>query len=372
MKRRIMIILGTRPEAIKMAPVVKELEKHKAHFQTLVCVTGQHRHMLDQVLNLFKIKPDIDLNLMQENQTLQALTARALLVLTETIQKIKPDLILVQGDTTTAMVAALAGFYQKIPVGHVEAGLRTHDINNPFPEEVNRCIISSIASFNFAPTKKSYQTLINQGIRKEQVVLTGNTVVDALKMIVKAGKTDLMDIGITKDSKLIIVTAHRRENFGRPLEKICDALIAIVKRNQDVSVVYPVHLNPNVKNVVYKRLAGQERIYLIAPTEYHQLVHLLRKAYLVLTDSGGIQEEAPAFGKPVLVMRKETERPEGVEAGVAKLVGTDKGVIIKEVERLLYNSSAYRKMSKAISPYGDGKAARRIVSILLKKIGATP
>ncbi|MBP7507580.1 MAG: UDP-N-acetylglucosamine 2-epimerase (non-hydrolyzing) [Prolixibacteraceae bacterium] len=363
-KKKILAIFGTRPEAIKMAPVIKELEKHKARFQAIICVTGQHRHMLDQVLNLFKIKPNIDLNLMQENQTLQALTSSALTVLTQTIQKIKPDLILVQGDTTTAMVAALAGFYQKIPVGHVEAGLRTHDIYNPFPEEVNRCIISSIASFNFAPTKRAYQTLLGQGIKKERVVLTGNTVVDALKMIFKAGKAKEFDLGIKKGHKIILVTAHRRENFGRPLEQICDALSMIVRRNSDVVVVYPVHLNPNVKKVVFKRLAGQERIYLIAPIEYHQLGNLIRKAYLVLTDSGGIQEEAPAFGKPVLVMREETERPEGIEAGVAKLVGTNTAKIVKEVERLLRVKSAYNKMSKSVSPYGDGKAAQRIAQYL--------
>jgi len=359
-----MVVFGTRPEAIKMAPVVKHLREEGKIFRTIVCVTGQHRQMLDQVLNLFKIRPDMDLNLMQENQTLQSLTAKALLILTEAMQKVKPDLILVQGDTTTAMVAALAAFYQKIPVGHVEAGLRTHDIYNPFPEEVNRCIISSIASFNFAPTQRSYQTLIAQGINKDRVMLTGNTVVDALKMIVKAGTFSKPDNDCKKGSRMILVTAHRRENFGRPLEQICAALDAIVRRNQNVEVVYPVHLNPNVKNVVYAKLAEKERIHLIAPAEYDQLVYLINNSYLVLTDSGGIQEEAPAFGKPVLVMREETERPEGIEAGVARLVGTDTIAIIKAVEKLLEDRTAYNKMSKAISPYGDGKAAQRIVKYL--------
>lgn len=364
MRKKILIIFGTRPEAIKLAPVVKEFKKHKANFQTLVCVTGQHRHMLDQVLNLFKIKPDIDLNLMQENQSLQSLTAKSLLILTKVIQKTNPNLILVQGDTTTAMAAALAGFYQKILVGHVEAGLRTHDIYNPFPEEVNRCIISSIASFNFAPTKKSYENLINQGVKKERVILTGNTVVDALKIIAKTNKTDKINLTFKDDKRLILVTAHRRENFGRPLEQICDALYKIIIRNPDVSILYPVHLNPNVKNVVYNKLQGQKRMYLIPPTEYHQMVHLIKESYLVLTDSGGIQEEAPAFGKPVLVMREETERPEGVEAGVAKLVGTNTDRIIKEVEILLNNKKAYQNMAKAVSPYGDGKAAQRIAKYL--------
>ncbi|HOW42789.1 MAG TPA: UDP-N-acetylglucosamine 2-epimerase (non-hydrolyzing) [Candidatus Omnitrophota bacterium] len=368
-RKKILVVFGTRPEAIKMAPVVKELRKEKSSFQTVVCVTGQHRHMLDQVLKLFKIRPDMDLNLMQENQSLPSLTARALVILTETLQRVKPDLVLVQGDTTTAMVAALAAFYQKIPVGHVEAGLRTHDIYNPFPEEVNRCIISAMASFNFAPTRISYQALIDQGISKQRVLLTGNTVVDALRMIVKSGKFAKVNIALKKNSRLILVTAHRRENFGRPLEQICDALNAIVKRNPDVEVVYPVHLNPNVKNTVYERLAGKERIHLIAPTEYDQLVYLIKNAYLILTDSGGIQEEAPAFGKPVLVMREETERPEGIEAGVARLVGTNTAIIVKEVEKLLTREAVYNKMSRAVSPYGDGKAAERIIKHLKFHLG---
>lgn len=363
-KNKIVIVFGTRPEAIKMAPVIKELEKHKAHFQSIICVTGQHRHMLDQVLKLFKIKPDMDLNLMQKKQSLQLLTSRVLLVLTEAIQQIKPKLILIQGDTTTAMAAALAGYYQKIPIGHIEAGLRTHDIYNPFPEEINRCIISSIARFNFAPTKKAYETLICQGITKEKIVLTGNTVIDSLKIIIKTGQIKKLDLPIKKNNKFILVTAHRRENFGRPLEQICDALNLIVQRNPNVEVVYPVHLNPNVTNVVYKKLGHTNNIHLIAPTEYHQLVYLIRRSYLVLTDSGGIQEEAPVFGKPVLVMREETERPEGINAGVAKLVGTDTYSIIKQVEKLLKNKIEYKKMSKAISPYGDGKAALRIVKYL--------
>ena len=368
-KSKIMIIFGTRPEAIKMAPVVKELRENHRYFKTIVCITAQHRHMLDQVMSLFNIKADLDLDLMRKNQSLESLASRALVTLSKEIREISPDLVIVQGDTTTAMVAALAAFYQKIPVAHVEAGLRTHDIYNPFPEEANRCIISSVATFNFAPTKRAFETLIGQGIKRKRVFLTGNTVIDALKMLPnRLVRSDRM-LALKKGQKLILMTAHRRENFGRPLENICDALQLIVKRNPDVVVVYPVHLNPNVKTVVYGKLSGQERIFLIPPLEYRELVAFMRKSSIILTDSGGIQEEAPAFGKPVLVMRKETERPEGIEAGVAKLVGTDTRRIVKEIESLLRNKALYERMSKAVSPYGDGRAAKRIARILKKEIG---
>lgn len=363
-KIKIMVIFGTRPEAIKMAPVIKELQKRRNLYKVVICVSGQHRQMLDQVLALFKIKPDIDLNLMQENQSLDSLTASAIRVLTKTILEIKPHLILVQGDTTTAMAASLAGFYQKIPVGHIEAGLRTYDINNPFPEETNRHIISVLATYHFAPTKNAFNALLKENIPKKLIYLTGNTVIDALKMIEKNFQKVKFDFGISSKNKLILVTAHRRENFGQPLKNICRALKIIVRNNPDVEVIYPVHLNPNVRNTVGKMLSGVQRIHLIHPVEYHELTHLLRKSYLVLTDSGGIQEEAPSFGKPVLVMRKETERPEGIKAGVAKLVGTDTSKIVKHVEILLYNSKAYNKMSKAINPYGDGNAAKRIARII--------
>lgn len=350
-----------------MAPVVKVLKKHRNRIKTMVCVSGQHREMLKQVLSLFNIKPDIDLGIMQENQTLDSLTANAMRVLTKTIAQINPDLVLVQGDTTTAMVAGLASFYKKIPVGHIEAGLRTNDIYNPFPEEINRRIITTLTTYNFAPTKNAFKALLKEGVSKKKIYLTGNTIVDAMKMIVRGLDTKVNpDLGLLEKNKLILVTAHRRENFGVPLKNICTALSAIVKRNKDVEIVYPVHLNPNVREPVYRLLRGVKRIHLIHPVEYHELVYLLKKAYLVLTDSGGIQEEAPVFGKPVLVMRIETERPEGIEAGVAKLVGTDTNTIIKEVELLLHNRRAYSKMSKSISPYGDGKAAKRIANIIIK------
>jgi UDP-N-acetylglucosamine 2-epimerase (non-hydrolysing) len=362
-----MIIFGTRPEAIKMAPVVKEFLKYPKRFKTIVCVTSQHREMLDQVLKLFNIRPDVDLNLMQENQTLDSLTSNALRELTKTLEKVKPDLILVQGDTTTAMVGALAAFYKRIPIGHVEAGLRTKDRYNPFPEEINRRIISVLATHHFAPTNSSFKELIKEGIPKDNIFLTGNTVVDALKLIAKRKFKSAFNLCIPVKSRLILVTAHRRENFGLPLENICLAIKSIVQNNPDIEVVYPVHLNPNVKGVVYRLLSGIKRIHLIRPIDYQTLVFLLKQSYLVLTDSGGIQEEAPTFGKPVLVMRAETERPEGVKAGVAKLVGVDKANIIKQVQLLISDIREYNKMSKSISPYGDGKAAKRIVSVILKE-----
>lgn len=364
LKKKIMIIFGTRPEAIKMAPIIKELRKPRSRFKVVTCVSGQHRQMLDQVLSLFKIKPDIDLNLMEKNQSLDSLTANAIRVLTKSILEIKPDLILVQGDTTTAMAASLAGFYQKVPIGHIEAGLRTYDTLNPFPEEINRKIISALANYHFAPTQNAVNALLKENIPKESVYLTGNTVIDALKAIAKSAKKPNFDFNIPEGRKLILVTAHRRENFGGPLNDICRALKIIAINNVNVEIIYPVHLNPNVMNTVRRMLSGIARIRLIEPVEYHQLAFLLKKAYLVLTDSGGIQEEAPAFGKPALVMRKETERPEGVRAGVAKLVGTNTKAIVKNVELLLRDSKAYGKMSKAINPYGDGRAAGRIAKII--------
>jgi UDP-N-acetylglucosamine 2-epimerase (non-hydrolysing) len=367
-KFKVMIIFGTRPEAIKMAPVIKAFKEQRKLFSTIVCVSGQHRAMLDQVLDIFKIKPDIDLNLMQENQSLDALTANAMKVLTKTLLGIKPDLVLVQGDTTTAMVAALAAFYQKIPVGHVEAGLRTDDIYQPFPEEINRRIISTLTTYHFAPTKSSFTALLNEGVPKSRIYLTGNTVIDALKTIVRENKEVHLGFDIPNKRKLILVTAHRRENFGRPIINICRALKAIIEQNDNVEIVYPVHLNPNIKNPVYKMLSGIDRIHLIHPIDYQGVTFLLKKAYLVLTDSGGIQEEAPTFGKPVLVMRNKTERPEGVSAGVAKLVGTNTHKIVKEVNLLLRNRNEYKKMSRAINPYGDGKAAKRIVNIIIKEM----
>lgn len=364
-KFKVCVIFGTRPEAIKMAPVIKEIQRHPEELEGVICVTGQHRNMLDQVLSVFGIKPDIDLNLMQENQTLDSLTARAITATTETLREIKPDLVLVQGDTTTAMVAALAAFYQKIAVGHVEAGLRTRDKYNPFPEEINRQIISVLASYHFAPTKMAATALLKEGIAKENVFLTGNTVVDALNTMVAGRSEQEIDSSIANGNRRILVTAHRRENFGEPLKNICMALKEIVERNPNVEIVYPVHMNPHVRGPVYGILNNCERIHLRPPVEYHELVDLLHSSYLVLTDSGGIQEEAPAFGKPVLVLREETERPEGIEANVAKLVGTEKDTIVRETELLLNNEMEYFRMARAVSPYGDGYASKRIVEIII-------
>lgn len=363
---KLLSIFGTRPEAIKMAPVVKELEKHPDRVESIVCVTAQHRQMLDQILSLFEIEPDVDLDLMEENQNLSSLTANAITSLTKVIAQVKPDLVLVQGDTTTAMAASLASFYLKVPIGHIEAGLRTRNRYNPFPEEINRRIISVLATYNFAPTQTAVGALLAEGFPEGSIYLTGNTVVDALLMTVK--KNYQLDLGIPLNSdRLILVTAHRRESFGSPLENICIALRELAKRNPEVEIVYPVHLNPNVQEPVCRYLSGQERVHLVAPLEYEKFVHLMNRSYLVLTDSGGIQEEAPVLGKPVLVMRQETERPEAVVAGTVKVVGTDTETIIAETEHLLRNRNEYEKMSRAISPYGDGHAAKRIVEIILAK-----
>lgn len=362
--KKILLIFGTRPEAIKMAPVVKALARDAESFQPVVCVTAQHREMLDQMLALFEIKPDLDLNMMEEDQTLDSLTANAIRAVTNALRAVQPDVVMVQGDTTTAMVAALASFYQKIPVGHVEAGLRTKDIYNPFPEEANRHIISVLATYHFAPTSRAVATLLGEGITREKIFLTGNTVVDALHWILERGGPPDFDRPALNGHKLILVTAHRRENFGRPLENICMALKEIVRRNRDVEIIYPVHLNPHVSGPVYKMLSYEERVHLVPPMEYHQMVSLLKGSYLVLTDSGGIQEEAPALGKPVLVMRNETERPEGVDAHVAKVIGTETESILKETEFLLRDHAEYLKMAMTVSPYGDGHAAERIAEAL--------
>lgn len=418
---KVLSVFGTRPEAIKMAPVIRELQRQSVvhppvdggaegrHLQSLVCVTAQHRQMLDQVLSLFAIKPDIDLDLMEEDQSPASLTARAMTALTEVLERIRPDLVLVQGDTTTAMVAALAAFYQKIPVGHIKAGLRTRNRYSPFPEEINRHLIGVLATYHFAPTHTAAQALRAEGVPEDAIFITGNTVIDALLWVVqqppsRETRALLECLGIADEAReprgggargrrskgaqerrssgaegnshlppctsapLLLVTAHRRENFGRPLENICTALREIVRRNPDVQIVYPVHLNPNVREPVQRILNGCERLHLIEPLPYEPFAHLMKHAYLVLTDSGGIQEEAPALGKPVLVMRCETERPEAVEAGTVKIVGTDPDRIISEVERLLYDKAEYQSMAQAISPYGDGHAAERIVRILLERL----
>lgn len=366
MTRRILSIFGTRPEAIKMAPVIKELEKHRDAAESVVCVTAQHREMLDQVLSLFAIEPQIDLDLMEANQTLTSLSAKALTDLSDTVVHVKPDVILVQGDTTTAMLASLVSFYEKVPVGHVEAGLRTYDRYRPFPEEINRRLISVLTTYNFAPTQTAVDALIAEGFAKQSIFLTGNTVIDALLMTVRKD-CDLNMSFLDTNKKLILVTAHRRESFGKPFQDICEALKDIAIRNAEVEIVYPVHLNPNIHNTAHQILSNQERIHLIEPLEYKRFAHLMNHSYIVLTDSGGIQEEAPALGKPVLVLRDKTERPEAVESGTAKLTGPNRSSIIRETEKLLHDKDEYSRMARAVSPYGDGHAAERIVRILLSQ-----
>jgi len=375
---KVLSVFGTRPEAIKMAPVVKELLKYPDRIDSRVCVTAQHRQMLDQVLGLFKIIPHIDLDLMEENQSLASLTGKAMGALTEVLERDRPDLVLVQGDTTTAMISALAAFYQKVPVGHVEAGLRTHDRYSPFPEEMNRRLISALASFHFAPTESARQALRREGASEESTFLTGNTVIDALLWVTGQEpsletQSLLSRLGLNGSSvrfrgKTILVTAHRRENFGQPLENICFALRDLVSRNPDIQIVYPVHMNPNVRTPVQRILGGQERIHLIEPLPYEAFAHLMKRSYLILTDSGGIQEEAPTLGKPVLVLRQETERPEAVRAGTAKVVATEARDIVTATESLVSNRGEYEQMARTVSPFGDGHAAERIVNIILGKL----
>lgn len=373
---RILTVFGTRPEAVKMAPVVKLLASTPG-IEARVCVTAQHRQMLDQVLDLFKITPDYDLNLMRDGQTLAQLSADIFTHLDPVLEDFKPDWVLGQGDTTTVAITSLLCFYRRIQFGHVEAGLRTHDKWQPFPEEVNRRIVSVIADLHFAPTNWSKNNLIKESIDEKLIRVTGNTVIDALQFVAKQSEPEevtelIQKLGITsRDSaspsrRLILVTAHRRENFGKPMEDICRALIGLAKRG-DVEIVYPVHLNPNVQEPVNRLLQNVEHITLLPPLDYLPLVHLMKHAHIILTDSGGIQEEAPAFGIPTLVLRDVTERPEGVEAGTLKLVGTDTNHIVEEARRLLDDVSAYKKMAMSANPYGDGHAAEQIIQALLKK-----
>jgi UDP-N-acetylglucosamine 2-epimerase (non-hydrolysing) len=364
---RVLSVFGTRPEAIKLAPVILELAKHSGQIESQVCVTAQHREMLDQVLEWFQIKPDYDLDLMQADQGLAQFGSRALVAVTQVLQEVEPDLVLVQGDTTSAMMAALAAFYLHIPVGHVEAGLRTRDRYNPFPEEINRRVTGVLASYHFAPTERAATALREEQVPEESIFVTGNTVVDALLMTILR-KVDLqLEIGLNGRYP-ILVTAHRRESFGAPFESLCLALCDLAERNEDVEIIYPVHLNPNVRDPVKRILAGQPRVHLLEPLRYEQFAHLMARAYLILTDSGGIQEEAPVLGKPTLVMRETTERPEAIEAGTARLVGTDRQRIVAEAERLLRDKEAYRSMAQAGSPFGDGHAAERIVQIILSRV----
>ena len=378
-----MLVFGTRPEAIKMAPLVKEFQKYPEQFQTIVCVTGQHREMLDQVLHIFEIEPDYDLNIMKQGQDLYDVTARVLTGMRDVLKEARPDVVLVHGDTTTSTAAALAAFYQQIPVGHVEAGLRTHNVYSPWPEEMNRQITGRIAAYHFAPTPLSRQNLLAEGIRDEKITITGNTVIDALYMVVERIEDDkTLEFGLNcslikavydvdrlnEGRKLVLITGHRRENFGEGFINICKAIKALVGKYPDVDFVYPMHLNPNVRKPIHdvfgEDLSNLKNMFFIEPLEYLSFVYLMEKSTIVLTDSGGIQEEAPGLGKPVLVMRNTTERPEALEAGTVKLVGTDFNRIVEEVSRLLEDQSYYGVMSEAVNPYGDGKACRRIVNFI--------
>ncbi len=354
---RVLSVFGTRPEAIKMAPVVAELNRRADVFDARVCVTAQHREMLDQVLEFFDIRPDADLNIMRESQTLGQITSDVLGGLDPILEEMAPDLVLVHGDTTTTMAAALAAFYRRIAVGHVEAGLRTNDMYYPFPEEMNRVLADAISTLHFAPTGTSLANLLAAGVARDSVFVTGNTVIDAL--IAVASDSRLPDSPVPGGGRLILVTAHRRENFGEPLANACRALREIVDAYDDVRIVYPVHLNPNVQRVAHEVLGGHDRIHLLEPVPYPVLVRLMKDAYVVVTDSGGIQEEAPSLGKPVLVLRNETERPEAVDAGTVRIVGTDTANVRREIERLLTDATAYETMAEAANPYGDGQAARR-------------
>lgn len=379
--KRVMLVFGTRPEAIKMAPLVQEFRKHPDQYETLVCVTGQHREMLDQVLNIFGIVPNYDLNIMKPGQDLYDVTARILSGMRDILTRTQPDVLLVHGDTTTSMAVALAAFYQQIPVGHVEAGLRTHNIYSPWPEEMNRQITGRIATYHFSPTPLSRENLLREGIDKSRILVTGNTVIDALYAVVNKMKDDVpLQLSLGKELKaagydtgrlvteegrrLVLITGHRRENFGDGFLHICRAIKMLSEKYPDVDFVYPMHLNPNVRKPI-KEIFGencQSNLFFIEPLEYLSFVYLMEKSHIVLTDSGGIQEEAPGLGKPVLVMRDTTERPEALEAGTVKLVGTDYDKIVSEVSSLLDDAQYYEKMSRAVNPYGDGKACERIVN----------
>ena len=375
--KKILFVFGTRPEAIKMAPVIKAFKDEKI-FDTKVCVTGQHRQMLDQVLDIFDIKPDYDLNIMELGQDLFDITANVLSGMKNVLSEYSPDLVLVHGDTSTTSATAIAAFYQKIKVGHIEAGLRTGNIYSPWPEEVNRQISGVIANYHFAPTSTSMENLLKENKNKENILVTGNTVIDALFLVLdkiekdaKLKNTILKSISdqyrFNSDKKIILVTGHRRENFGEGFTNICKALKKIADDNHDVDIVYPVHLNPNVQKPVKNILSNSKNIYLINPLSYENFIYLMSKSYFIITDSGGVQEEAPSLGKPVLVLRNTTERPEALEAGTVKLVGTNFEAIVNESQKFLDDEKEYKKMSKAHNPYGDGSASRRIVNFFKKK-----
>jgi len=376
--KKILLVFGTRPEAIKMAPLVKVLKEDK-DLDAKVCVTAQHREMLDQVLDLFDITPEYDLNLMKPGQDLYDITANVLLGMKDVLSDFKPDVVLVHGDTTTTSATALSSFYQKIKVGHVEAGLRTGDIYSPWPEEANRQITGVLANYHFAPTETSKENLVKENKDSNNIIVTGNTVIDALFLALKKIESDkileskiISEIAsqypLKEGKKIILVTGHRRENFGQGFINICNSLKTLALNNPDIDIVYPVHLNPNVQKPVKEILADVDNIYLIDPLQYEQFIYMMNRSHFIITDSGGVQEEAPSLGKPVLVMRDTTERPEAVEAGTVKLVGTDPEVIITEAQKLLDDKEEYEKMSKAHNPYGDGKASKRIVEFLKENI----
>ena len=370
-----MVVIGTRPEAIKLAPVIKKLQEHPKELEVITATTAQHRQMLDQVLEFFKITPSYDLDVMENNQTLSGITVKIIENFDPVMKREKPGWILIQGDTTTTFISALIGFYYKIRIGHIEAGLRTHNKYRPFPEEINRRLTSILTDFHFAPTQRAKSNLLSEGVPEENIFVTGNTVIDALFMTLeklKKDKSKLQSLNsqfsfLSSNSKFILVTVHRRENFGKSLQNICLALKEIIETNHDVEIIYPVHLNPNVQEPVKTTLKDNQRIHLISQLDYQSFVWSMEKSYFILTDSGGIQEEAPSLGKPVLVLRQVTERPEAVKAGTVRLVGLDKDKVVREAQRLLDDETLYEKMSRATNPYGDGKASEKIVNVICKE-----
>lgn len=369
MKKKILFIFGTRPEAIKVAPVIKELEKYPDEFNPVVCVTGQHRQMLDQILNWFEIVPDYDLDIMKPGQDLFDITVNVLSKLKNIISEVSPDVVIAQGDTTTVMTASIASFYCKIPFAHLEAGLRTYDLYSPYPEEFNRKVAGITAKYHFAPTERAQNALLKEGMQKELIYITGNTVIDALYYSIEKLKENTeykFPYKIDENKKIVLITAHRRESFGEGFDNICQAIKDLAKKYNDILFIYPVHLNPHVKKPVKKYLTGIENVLLIDPLDYHHFIYLMNRSYIILTDSGGVQEEAPSLGKPVLVMRDTTERPEAVEAGTVILVGNSRENIFNHVSNLLDDKKMYQEMSRSINPYGDGKASARIKEIFNK------
>lgn len=370
-KIKVLTVFGTRPEAIKMAPVIRKLEENP-FIESKICVTAQHRQMLDQVLNIFNIVPDYDLNIFKPGQTLTEITSRALEGLEEVIKDFMPDVLLVQGDTTTVFAGALAGFYHKVKIGHVEAGLRSHNMYSPYPEEANRKLTGVLTDFHFAPTEESKENLLREGYDESKIFVTGNTAIDALLQVVSDDyvfEDDLLNRLDYKNKKIILMTSHRRENIGKPMENIFKAINDIVEKNREVEVVFPVHLNPKVRDIANRILGKNDRIHLIDPLDYLPFANLQARCYLIVTDSGGIQEEAPTLGKPVLVIRKETERPEGIKAGTARLIGIEYENVYNQIDLLINNEEEYKKMANAVNPYGDGNASDRIVEIIVKQFG---